>query len=80
MTDPEKFGGSADDSFDVVLISLPGYGFSSPLKETGWNWWHTADLENTLMKDVLGYENMRIEEAYYADQEDAYDMKLFFNE
>jgi pimeloyl-ACP methyl ester carboxylesterase len=56
LTNPEKFGGSADDAFDVVLISLPGYGFSSPLKETGWNWWHTADLENTLMKDVLGYE------------------------
>jgi len=56
LTNPEKFGGSADDAFDVVLISLPGYGFSSPLHETGWNWWHTADLENTLMKDVLGYE------------------------
>ncbi len=56
LTNPEKFGGSADDAFDVVLISLPGYGFSSPLRETGWNWWHTADLENTLMKDVLGYE------------------------
>ncbi len=56
LTDPEKFGGSADDSFDVVLISLPGYGFSSPLRSTGWNFWHTADLENTLMKSVLGYE------------------------
>jgi pimeloyl-ACP methyl ester carboxylesterase len=56
FTNPEKFGGDPEDSFDVVLISLPGYGFSSPLKETGWNWWHTADLENTLMKDVLGYE------------------------
>lgn len=56
LTDPEKFGGSAEDSFDVVLISLPGYGFSSPLKTTGWNFWRTADLENTLMKDVLGYQ------------------------
>jgi pimeloyl-ACP methyl ester carboxylesterase len=56
FTNPEKFGGNPEDSFDVVLISLPGYGFSSPLTETGWNWWHTADLENTLMKDVLGYE------------------------
>ena len=56
LTDPAAHGGDPADSFDVVLISLPGYGFSSPLTETGWNWWHTADLENTLMKDVLGYE------------------------
>jgi pimeloyl-ACP methyl ester carboxylesterase len=56
FTNPEKFGGSAEDSFDVVLISLPGYGFSSPLTQTGWNWWQTADLENVLMKEILGYE------------------------
>lgn len=56
LTNPEKFGGDPEDSFDVVLISLPGYGFSSPLTDTGWNWWKTADLENKLMKDVLGYE------------------------
>ena len=34
----------------------------------------------TLYKDVLGYETMRVEAEYYADKEDAYDMKLFFNE
>ena len=56
LTDPEAFGGSADDSFDVVLISLPGYGFSSPLRATGRNFWHTADLENTSMTRVLGYD------------------------
>lgn len=56
LTDPEKFGGSPDDSFDVVLVSLPGYGFSSPLRSTGWNFWRTADLENALMKSVLGYQ------------------------
>ncbi len=56
LTDPARYGGDPNDSFDVVLISLPGYGFSSPLTETGWNWWQTADLENALMKDVLGYE------------------------
>ena len=56
LTDPAAHGGDPADSFDVVLISLPGYGFSSPLTETGWNFWHTADLENVLMKDVLGYE------------------------
>lgn len=56
LTDPESHGGSADDSFDVVLISLPGYGFSLPLTSTGWNFWRTADLENVLMKSVLNYE------------------------
>ena len=34
----------------------------------------------SLYKDVLGYEILKVEEAYYADKEDAYDMKLFFNE
>lgn len=56
LTDPAAYGGDPADAFDVVLISLPGYGFSSPLTETGWNFWRTADLENTLMKDVLGYQ------------------------
>ena len=56
LTDPARYGGDPADSCDVVLISLPGYGFSSPLTEPGWNWWRTADLENALMKDVLGYE------------------------
>ncbi|MBC7518744.1 MAG: epoxide hydrolase [Microbacteriaceae bacterium] len=56
LTDPASYGGDPNDSFDVVLISLPGYAFSSPLTESGWNFWKTADLENTLMKDVLGYE------------------------
>lgn len=56
LSDPASYGGDPADAFDVVLISLPGYGFSSPLSEPGWNWWRTADLENALMKDVLGYE------------------------
>jgi pimeloyl-ACP methyl ester carboxylesterase len=28
LTDPEKFGGKAEDSFDVIIPSLPGFGFS----------------------------------------------------
>ena len=60
LTDPAAYGGDPANSFDVVLISLPGYGFSSPLQETGWNWWRTADLENALMKDVLGYEKYAV--------------------
>jgi pimeloyl-ACP methyl ester carboxylesterase len=40
----------------VVIPSLPGYGFSSPLTTTGINYWRTADLWVTLMRDVLGYK------------------------
>ena len=31
LSDPAAFGGDPADSFDVVVPSLPGYGFSSPL-------------------------------------------------
>lgn len=56
LADPASHGGDPADSFDVVLISLPGYGFSSPLTQTGYNFHTTADLEHRLMKEVLGYE------------------------
>jgi Epoxide hydrolase N terminus len=38
LTDPTKYGGRAEDAFDVVIPSLPGYGFSSRATETGWGW------------------------------------------
>jgi len=56
LADPAAFGGSADDAFDVVVPSLPGYGFSTPLTTTGINYWRTADLWVQLMQGVLGYE------------------------
>lgn len=56
LTDPAAFGGDPADSFDVVVPSLPGYGFSSPLTVPGINYWRTADLWVKLMHDVLGYE------------------------
>jgi pimeloyl-ACP methyl ester carboxylesterase len=37
LTQPEKYGGRAEDAFHVVLPSLPGYGFSGEPKELGWN-------------------------------------------
>src|SRR3984957_8201487 len=37
LTDPVKFGGNAEDSFDVVVPSLPGFGFSQKPIGTGWN-------------------------------------------
>jgi pimeloyl-ACP methyl ester carboxylesterase len=36
LTDPTAHGGSAEDAFDLVLPSLPGYGFSSVPTELGW--------------------------------------------
>jgi pimeloyl-ACP methyl ester carboxylesterase len=54
LTDPAAHGGDAADAFDVIVPSLPGYGFSTPLRQTGHNWWRTADLWVQLM-DRLGY-------------------------
>jgi pimeloyl-ACP methyl ester carboxylesterase len=55
LTDPAAFGGDPQDAFDVVVPSLPGYGFSTPLTKPGINFWRTADLWVTLMQEVLGY-------------------------
>jgi pimeloyl-ACP methyl ester carboxylesterase len=56
LADPAAHGGDAADAFDVVVPSLPGYGFSTPLRRTGVTWASTADLWARLMGDVLGYE------------------------
>ena len=37
LTDPTAHGGSAEDAFDVVVPSMPGYGFSEEPKEVGWD-------------------------------------------
>lgn len=54
LTDPVAHGGSAEDAFDVIVPSLPGFGFSTPLRKTGINFWKTADLWVELM-ERLGY-------------------------
>jgi pimeloyl-ACP methyl ester carboxylesterase len=54
LTDPAAFGGDPKDSFDVVVPSLPGYGFSTPLRTQGINFWRTADLWVQLMAQI-GY-------------------------
>jgi len=56
LADPAAFGGDPADAFDVIVPSLPGYGFSTPLTVTGINYWRTADLWVALMRDVLGYK------------------------
>ena len=35
LTDPTAYGGKAEDAFDVVILSLPGHGFSEALVATG---------------------------------------------
>lgn len=54
LTDPTSYGGRAEDSFDVVIPSIPGYGFSGKPKELGWGPDRTARAWDVLMKR-LGY-------------------------
>ncbi|AYC36157.1 epoxide hydrolase family protein [Streptomyces griseorubiginosus] len=54
LTDPVSFGGDAADSFDVVIPSLPGFGFSEKPAETGWTASRIARAWAELMKR-LGY-------------------------
>ena len=56
LAHPERFGGDAEDSFDVIAPSLPGFGFSGkPPYPYGPR--KMAEVFNTLMTDVLGYKN-----------------------
>ena len=54
LTDPTAYGGNADDAFDVVIPSLPGYGFSGKPTTTGWDPVRIARAWIVLMKR-LGY-------------------------
>lgn len=57
LTDPERYGGDPIDSFDVIVPSLPGYGFSDRPRERGMmSNRRTAELWAKLMTDVLGYK------------------------
>jgi pimeloyl-ACP methyl ester carboxylesterase len=55
LTDPTSYGGSAADAFDVVIPSMPGYGFSGKPTETGWTPERIGRAWATLM-ERLGYE------------------------
>ncbi|WNG27063.1 epoxide hydrolase [Cystobacter fuscus] len=56
LTDPGAFGGDARDSFDVVVPSLPGFGFSGKPTEAGWTITRIAEAWVELMRR-LGYES-----------------------
>jgi pimeloyl-ACP methyl ester carboxylesterase len=54
LTDPTAHGGDAEDAFDLVLPSLPGYGFSGEPTEVGWDFGRVARAWAELMSR-LGY-------------------------
>ncbi len=58
LTDPTAHGGRAEDAFDIVIPSLPGYGFSGKPTVTGWDPEHIARAWAELMKR-LGYSTLR---------------------
>ena len=55
LTDPVAHGGKAEDSFDVVIPAIPGYGFSDRPTDTGWDADRVARAWATLMQR-LGYK------------------------
>jgi pimeloyl-ACP methyl ester carboxylesterase len=54
LTDPTKYGGRAEDAFDVVIPSLPGFGFSDRPTDAGWGLDRIGGTFDVLMKR-LGY-------------------------
>ena len=60
LTDPTAYGGKDEDAFDVVIPSMPGYGFSEKPKGTGWGPERIGNAWDVLMKR-LGYH-------YYVSQ------------
>lgn len=55
LTDPAHHGGDPEDSFDVIVPSLPGFGFSSRPKHSGVNNYRVSELWAKLMTEKLGY-------------------------
>lgn len=56
LTDPTAFGGRAEDAFDVVIPSIPGYGFSGRPTELGWGPDRVGRAWHVLMQR-LGYDH-----------------------
>lgn len=55
LTNPVKYGGKASDAFDVIIPSLPGFGFSGKPTEAGWDIDRIAEAWGVLM-NRLGYK------------------------
>ncbi|MFN3230688.1 MAG: epoxide hydrolase family protein [Alphaproteobacteria bacterium] len=61
LADPASYGGDPADAFDLYIVSMPGFGFSSPLTTPGVNSWVAADTLHKLMTDVLGFERYAVQ-------------------
>jgi pimeloyl-ACP methyl ester carboxylesterase len=55
LTDPAAYGRDARDSFDLVVPSIPGFGFSGPTHERGVSPRRVAEVLHRLMTEELGY-------------------------
>jgi pimeloyl-ACP methyl ester carboxylesterase len=61
LTDPASVGGNPEDAFDVIVPSLPGFGFSDrPNSPGGMKSLRSAELLSRLMTEVLGYQRYAI--------------------
>lgn len=56
LVDPEAHGGTADQAFHLVIPSMPGFGFSTPVVDTGWTMKRVAAAYDVLMRR-LGYDS-----------------------
>jgi epoxide hydrolase len=59
LTDPEAHGGRPEDAFHVVIPSMPGFGFSTPVVDGGWTMARVARAYDELMRR-LGYPSYGI--------------------
>lgn len=57
LTDPASYGGDPADAFDVIVPSLPGFGFSDRPSVRGMTLTKTAEVWVRLMKEELGYSH-----------------------
>jgi pimeloyl-ACP methyl ester carboxylesterase len=55
LSDPAAYGGDPADSFDVIVPSIPAYGFSTPMRDGGVTANATAGIWVKLMREVLGF-------------------------
>ncbi|MES4908020.1 MULTISPECIES: epoxide hydrolase family protein [unclassified Streptomyces] len=55
LTDPRRHGGDPSDAFHLVLPSIPGFGFSGPTRESGWEY-HRVGAAFAELMERLGYQ------------------------
>ena len=60
LTDPVAHGGDAADAFHLVIPSLPGFGFSGPVSDSGWSRERIGQVWAVLMEQ-LGYERYGVQ-------------------